>query len=127
MVLNETNQAKIKKGRQPTSLLRCNILDKLDCVLNLKTGKLRQECLRQHWFASLNEARKILEARRHNYNHVGPHSPLKYQTPEEVVRQYEMIKNQSPDWHGACGRLEREVITDFPPDTEHASCEFSAD
>ena len=62
-------------------------------------GKFRQECLRQHWFESLHEARQIVEAWRQDYNHVRPHSSLKYQTPKEVVKQHQMIKNQSSDSH----------------------------
>ena len=67
-------------------------------------GKFRQECLRQHWFRSLSEVREVVEAWRLDYNHVRPHSSLEYRTPMEVVRQYEMIKNQSSPSHGACVR-----------------------
>jgi putative transposase len=44
-------------------------------------GKIRDECLNEHWFASLAEARRILAAWREDYNHVRPHSSLNYQTP----------------------------------------------
>lgn len=67
-------------------------------------GKLRHECLRQHWFTSLYEARTIVEAWRQDYNHVRPHSSLKYQTPKEVVKQYQIIKNESSDSHWTCVR-----------------------
>lgn len=67
-------------------------------------GKLRQECLRQHWFASLQEAREVIEAWRQDYNHIRPHSSLNYQTPKEVVRQYQMIENQASTSHWACVR-----------------------
>ena len=67
-------------------------------------GKLRQECLRQHWFESLNEARDIVEAWRQDYNHVRPHSSLEYGTPKEVVRQHQMMKNLSLTSHWACAR-----------------------
>jgi putative transposase len=67
-------------------------------------GKFRQECLRQHWFRSLHEVREVVEAWRLDYNHVRPHSSLDYQTPMEVVRQHEMIKNQSLTSHWACVR-----------------------
>lgn len=65
-------------------------------------GKFRQECLRQHWFASLNELRRIVETWRLDYNHVRPHSSLEYRTPKEVVRQHQMLKNESRTPHGAC-------------------------
>ena len=64
-------------------------------------GKFRHECLRQHRFESLYEARNIVEDWRQDYNH-RPHSSLNYKTPKEVVRQHEMIKNQPLDSHSAC-------------------------
>jgi len=67
-------------------------------------GKLRQECLRQHWFESLREAREIVEAWRQDYNYVRPHSSLEYRTPKEVVRQHQMMKNLSLTSHWACVR-----------------------
>ena len=48
-------------------------------------GKLRDECLNEHVFASLAEARRIIEAWRIDYNEVRPHSSLGYQTPEEFA------------------------------------------
>ncbi|MCB9964849.1 MAG: transposase [Rhodospirillales bacterium] len=47
--------------------------------------KLRNECLNEHWFASMAEARELLEAWRVDYNGVRPHSALGYQTPKEFV------------------------------------------
>ena len=48
-------------------------------------GKLRDECLNEHVFASLAEARRVIEAWRIDYNEVRPHSSLRYQTPEEFA------------------------------------------
>ena len=48
-------------------------------------GKLRDECLNEHLFSSLAEARRIIEAWRVDYNEVRPHSSLAYQTPEEYA------------------------------------------
>jgi putative transposase len=45
-------------------------------------GKLRDECLNQHWFVSLEEARRIIESWRLDYNTARPHSSLGYMTPE---------------------------------------------
>jgi putative transposase len=50
-------------------------------------GKLRDECLNEHWFESLPEARRILAAWKEDYNHVRPHSSLNYQAPAAFVRQ----------------------------------------
>lgn len=50
-------------------------------------GKLRDECLSQHWFHSLDEAREILDAFRRDYNEVRPHSSLENRTPNEVAER----------------------------------------
>jgi putative transposase len=39
-------------------------------------GKFREYCLDLHWFASLNDAREIIERWRTHYNHVRPHRSL---------------------------------------------------
>jgi len=44
-------------------------------------GKFRNECLNQHWFRSIEEARTIIDDWRHHYNHVRPHSSLNYMSP----------------------------------------------
>ena len=44
-------------------------------------GRFRQECLNQHWFRSLDEAKQIIDDWRHHYNHERPHSTLNYMTP----------------------------------------------
>lgn len=47
--------------------------------------KIRDECLNEHWFSALAEARKIIEDWRQDYNHVRPHSSLNYLTPAEFI------------------------------------------
>jgi putative transposase len=44
-------------------------------------GRFRDECLNQHWFASLEEARQTVEAWRIEYNTERPHRGLQQQTP----------------------------------------------
>lgn len=44
-------------------------------------GKFRNECLNQHWFRSIQEAREIIKQWRHHYNYERPHSSLNYMTP----------------------------------------------
>src|SRR4029434_1865188 len=40
-------------------------------------GTFRDDCLNQHWFGSLAEARLLIEHwRSHDYNHLRPHSSL---------------------------------------------------
>ena len=55
-------------------------------------GRLRDECLNEHWFSTLEEARHQIEAWRQDYNTVRPHSSLGGLTPDEFVRR----EHQSP-------------------------------
>lgn len=52
------------------------------------TGRLRDECLNEHWFGSLLEARRLIEEWRCHYNERRPHSSLGYQTPATYARQF---------------------------------------
>jgi putative transposase len=49
-------------------------------------GRLRDECLNEHWFLSLADARWIVELWRQDYNQARPHSALSYQTPDAFRR-----------------------------------------
>lgn len=51
-------------------------------------GRLRQECLNEHWFLSLEDARSKIAAWRHFYNEERPHSALAWKTPAEFAREY---------------------------------------
>lgn len=44
-------------------------------------GRLRAECLDQHWFASLEDARRTIEAWWVECNTVRPHTALNHQAP----------------------------------------------
>jgi putative transposase len=48
-------------------------------------GKFRDECLSQHWFVSLDEARSVSEAWRIDYNERRPHRSLRHLTPAEFA------------------------------------------
>jgi len=50
-------------------------------------GRLRDECLNEHWFMSLPHARQVIEEWRIDYNEVRPHSSLGYLTPEEFIQK----------------------------------------
>jgi putative transposase len=50
-------------------------------------SKLRDECLNEHVFGSLAEAREIIETWRHDYNYFRPHSSLGALTPKEFADQ----------------------------------------
>ena len=45
-------------------------------------ARFRDNCLNQHWFRDLPEARRLIEHWRHHYNQERPHSSLGYTTPE---------------------------------------------
>jgi putative transposase len=61
-------------------------------------GRLRDECLNETLFTSLAHARFVLDAWRHDYNHVRPHSKLGGRTPAE--------KAGEPVW----GHAPRQVV-----------------
>lgn|SRR5690625_1048521 len=44
-------------------------------------GSLRRECLSQHWFLDLDDAREILSRWREDYNNIRPHSSLGHLPP----------------------------------------------
>lgn len=50
-------------------------------------GKVRDECLNQHWFRDVEDARQLTEEYRTDYNQQRPHSALGNQTPEEFARR----------------------------------------
>lgn len=57
-------------------------------------GKFRDECLNLHWFENINEARRIIENWRVEYNTVRPHSSIGNVAPVEFKNSYEQrIKN----------------------------------
>ena len=45
-------------------------------------GKFRDECLNEHWFVDLSDARGTIEGWRRSYNQERPHSSLGYETPQ---------------------------------------------
>ncbi len=48
-------------------------------------SKLRDECLNEHVFLTLAQARETIEAWRHDYNHLRPHGSLGALTPAEFA------------------------------------------
>jgi len=51
-------------------------------------GRLGQECLNEHWFLSLRNARSKIEAWRRFYNEERPHTALAWKTPAEFAREH---------------------------------------
>jgi putative transposase len=50
-------------------------------------GKFRDECLNEHWFVTMAQARRIIEAWRIEYNTERPHSSLGDLTPQEFAER----------------------------------------
>ena len=50
-------------------------------------GKFREECLEQHWFKNLSEAKEFVEDWRLEYNQIRPHMALGNLTPTEYARK----------------------------------------
>ena len=50
-------------------------------------GKFRDECLNEHWFTSLDDAKEKIELWRHEYNTERPHSRLDDLPPQEFARR----------------------------------------
>lgn len=56
-------------------------------------GRLRDECLNEHVFTGLDDARRKIEAWRKDYNTHRPHSALGYMTPEEFAKSLRTTEN----------------------------------
>jgi putative transposase len=58
-------------------------------------GRLRDECLNEHLFANLNEARQIIEEWRIDYNTNRPHSSLNRLTPTKFAARPHQGRNRN--------------------------------
>ena len=65
-------------------------------------GRFRDECLNDHWFTSLSQARILIAAWRRDYNQHRPHSSLDYLTPAEFAAKH---RASDPDDHVGEGCL----------------------
>jgi putative transposase len=50
-------------------------------------GKFRDECLNEHWFASIDDAQQKIDVFRWDYNEHHPHRSLKGLSPREVAKR----------------------------------------
>jgi putative transposase len=58
-------------------------------------GKLRDECLNESIFVNLQEAKRLVESWRGEYNERRPHSSLNGKTPNEVAQEEEKLTGTS--------------------------------
>ena len=54
-------------------------------------GRLREDCLNENWFLSLEDARDKVGTWREEYNRLRPHSALGNLSPEEFTRVKELV------------------------------------
>ena len=57
-----------------------------NAVIESFNGLLRDECLNQYWFLSLDAARAVTEAWREDYSRVRPHGALGNRKPSKFAR-----------------------------------------
>ena len=62
-------------------------------IIESFNGKMRDECLNEHWFRTLSEARQTIEAWRRDYNEVRPHSALANRTPQEFTARAATLRS----------------------------------
>ena len=62
-------------------------------------GRLREECLNQHWFTTLDDAKEIIERWRQAYNQSRLHSSLGQESPAEYLSIHETTEtSEEPDF-----------------------------
>ena len=71
-------------------------------------GKFRDECLNEHWFVNLADAKTAIEAWRIDYNSIRPHSSLDGATPDHFATTTEGARRLPP------GRLREEPNPEDP-------------
>ena len=57
-----------------------------NAMIDSLNGRLRDECLTQHWFLSRDEARTVKDAWKEDDNRVRPHAALGNRMPSEFAR-----------------------------------------
>jgi len=68
-----------------------------NCFIESFNGKLRDECLNQHHFASLADAQQRIEAWRQEYHTERPHRGLGQRTPAEYAALFTPEEGHSSD------------------------------
>jgi len=59
-------------------------------------GKFRDECLNEHWFETLVQARSTIASWRQDYNQVRPHSSIGRVPPSEFAQRHRIINRRPP-------------------------------
>lgn len=68
-----------------------------NCYIESFNSRFRDECLNQHVFHNLAEAKDLIEEWRFDYNRVRPHTSLGGKSPEEFAREQLQIQTGEPN------------------------------
>jgi len=79
-------------------------------------GKMREECLNEHWFVDLADARQRIEAWPVDYNTVRPHSALGYQTPVEFAAREAALREPEATGAPHLGPIRAGNVVERPPE-----------
>lgn len=88
-------------------------------------GRLRDECLNEHWFLGLADARVLIEEWRHDYNAVRPHSSLARRPPAEFAAMCGR-PDRSPDPEPPVLRTGERSVSAIHAATRHGSSPASS-
>jgi transposase InsO family protein len=73
-------------GDEPYSTLWVRVHNVENAYIESFNGRFRDECLNEHWFVTMAQARQVIEKWRIEYNTERPHSSLGDQTPEQFAK-----------------------------------------
>ena len=74
-------------GDEPYWFLWARVHKNQNAYVESFNGRLRDECLNEHWFTSLAHARAVIETWRREYNEERPKRVLDGLTPAEYARR----------------------------------------
>jgi len=89
-------------GDEPYWFLWATVHNWQNAYIESFNGRLRDECLNEHWFTSLAHARVVIESWRREYNEERPKAVLDGLTPAEYARRLRakaitILENSNPE------------------------------
>jgi hypothetical protein len=94
-----------------------------ECPPTSALGASGEECLNEHVFVSLDDARRKIEQWRIQYNRERPHSSLGYLTPEEFAAAADQTRSENaartawPADSAPAGAVQRASVSNPKPDS----------
>ena len=92
--LLEPIEAVAREGFSGTASELLELLNKTAFIESFNS-RLREECLNEQVFRSLDDARRKIEQWRNEYNRARPHSSLGYVAPEEFAAAHSHLRSES--------------------------------